>query len=180
MIIATTTIHEAFSVLGIKASCRNYSFNLAIILWYQYCYHLYLQMRNPRHVDCMACPRYTDNTHRSWDFSLLCISLHSHWTHFFLRSVHHSYTSYMFIFNCLIEFCCTMSQLSHPFDPCFLTLSYPFPYWVGSHLSLWQIVGNEQSDTSFSVFICENFSGSKACASIELAQAVNSSVKQLY
>ena len=33
-------------------------------------------------------------------------------------------------------------------------------------------MGNEQSDTSFSVFICENFSGSKACASIELAQIV--------
>lgn len=107
--------HSRGSALGTEASCRDHSFNLAIILWYQHCYHLCLQMRNPRHVDCVACPRYTDDTHRSWDFSLLCISLHSHWTHFFLRSVHHSYTSYMFVFNCLIEFCCTISRFSHPF-----------------------------------------------------------------
>ena len=138
MIIAITTIHKAFSVLGIKASCRNYSFNLAIILWYQYCYHLYLQMRKPRHIDCMGCPRYTDNTHRSWDFSLHCIFLHSHWTHFFLRSVPHSYPSYMFIFDCLLETYCAISWFSHPFNRHFLTLSYPSPFWVDLHLLLWQ------------------------------------------
>ena len=33
-------------------------------------------------------------------------------------------------------------------------------------------MGNEQSNTSFSVSICKNFSGSKAYASIELAQIV--------
>ena len=36
-------------------------------------------------------------------------------SHFFLTSVHHSYTSYMSVFNCLIEFCCTISRFSHPF-----------------------------------------------------------------
>ena len=65
-------------------------------------------------------PRYTDNIYRSWDFSLLYIFSHSHWTHFFWRSVHHGYTSYMFIFNCLIEFYCTILRFSHPFD------SHPF------------------------------------------------------